>query len=224
MDSECRSMVIEYLIHNCFKNTAKALINETSRLENCNSIQKGNIKKNLIDLDNELTDAIEQGDILEAFALIKTHFPVLASLDNVPNSKPPNDLEAIKLHTVLFKLKCQRFIEIIRSTTPSSELEAIRYAQTHLKATNSELKEKVKEVTALIAYADPHQSQSKHLLTQERREQLAKEVNDVLLAQCNLPVQTSIEKVARQYSLVEEELHKCNVASPARNYREKMAI
>ncbi|GAA5805971.1 hypothetical protein HPULCUR_011498 [Helicostylum pulchrum] len=224
MDSECHSMVIEYLIHNCFKNTAKALINETSRLEDCNSIQKGNIKKNLMDLDNELTDAIEQGDILEAFALIKKHFPVLASLDNVPNSTPPNDHEAIKLHTVLFKLKCQRFIEIIRSTTPSSELEAIRYAQTHLKATNSELKEKVKEVTALIAYANPHQSQSKHLLTQERREQLAKEVNDVLLTQCNLPVQTSIEKVARQYSLVEEELQKYNVVSPARNYREKMAI
>lgn len=105
----------------------------------------------------------------------------MASLDNIPNSTPPNDHEAIKLHAVLFKLKCQRFIEIIRSTTPSSELEAIRYAQTHLKATSSELKEKVKEVTALIAYADPHQSQSKHLLTQERREQLAKEVNDVLL-------------------------------------------
>lgn len=45
-----------------------------------------------------------------------------------------------------------------------------------------------------------------------------------MIAQCNLPVQTSIEKVARQYSLVEEELHKCNAASPARNYREKIAI
>lgn len=45
MDSECHSMVIEYLIHNCFKNTAKALLNETSRLENCSSSQKGAIKK-----------------------------------------------------------------------------------------------------------------------------------------------------------------------------------
>lgn len=45
-----------------------------------------------------------------------------------------------------------------------------------------------------------------------------------MIAQCNLPVQTSIEKVARQYSLVEEELQKYNVVSPARNYREKMAI
>lgn len=129
-----------------------------------------------------MTDAIEQGDILEAFDLIKKHFPALAAQDLVPNSPTPvNDPEAAQLHTVLFKLKCQRFIEIIRSTTASSELEAIRYAQTHLKATNTELKEKVKEVTALIAYADPQQSQSKHLLTQERREQLAKEVNNVLL-------------------------------------------
>lgn len=35
MDSECHSMVIEYLMHNCFKNTAKALIKETNKLEQC---------------------------------------------------------------------------------------------------------------------------------------------------------------------------------------------
>jgi hypothetical protein len=49
MDSECHSMVIEYLIHNCFKNTAKALISESSRLENYTSLQqKGNIKKGVL--------------------------------------------------------------------------------------------------------------------------------------------------------------------------------
>lgn len=82
---------------------------------------------------------------------------------------------------VLFKLKCQRFIEIIRSATPTSSMEALRYAQTYLKPNHGIFKEKVNEVTALIAYADPHQSHSKHLLTQERRDQLAIEVNHVLL-------------------------------------------
>jgi hypothetical protein len=35
MDSECHSIVIEYLMHNCFKNTAKALMKETNKLEQC---------------------------------------------------------------------------------------------------------------------------------------------------------------------------------------------
>ena len=35
MDSECHSMVMEYLMHNCFKNTAKALLKETNKLEQC---------------------------------------------------------------------------------------------------------------------------------------------------------------------------------------------
>lgn len=35
MDSECHSMVMEYLMHNCFKDTAKALLKETNKLEQC---------------------------------------------------------------------------------------------------------------------------------------------------------------------------------------------
>ncbi|CAO3623006.1 unnamed protein product [Mucor hiemalis] len=219
-------MVIEYLIHNCFKNTAKALLTETSKLENCTSILQTTEKQKkglfsdydaqwtLLDARKSLTDAIERGDILEAFELIKKYFPSFAAYDVVPNGiPPPNDPEGEALHMVLFKLKCQRFVEIIRSSTSTSSMEALRYAQTHLKAPQDALKEKVNEVTALIAYTDPHQSRSKHLLSQERRDQLATEVNNVLLAQCNLPVQTSIEKISRQYSVVSEELHKTNKGS-----------
>lgn len=234
MDSECHSMVIEYLIHNCFKNTAKALLTETSKLENCTSIPQTTEKTKkgllndydaqwtLLDARKSLTNAIERGDIPEAFDLIKKYFPSFAAYDVVPNGiPPPNDPEAEALHMVLFKLKCQRFVEIIRSSTA---MEALRYAQTHLKAPQDALKEKVNEVTALIAYADPHQSRSKHLLSQERRDELAMEVNEVLLAQCNLPVQTSIEKVSRQYTVVTEELHKSNKGSLDHTQREKMAM
>ncbi|KAL7309045.1 hypothetical protein PS15m_011172 [Mucor circinelloides] len=236
MDSECHSMVIEYLMHNCFKNTAKALLKETNKLEQCNK-SSGRASKialqqqeyenqwTLLDARKSLIDAIEQGDIVLAFDLIKRHFPILAAQDLIPNGVPPpnNRAEIAELQDVLFQLKCQRFIEIIR--TSSSTIDAIRYAQTHLRPTNSRSKEQVKEVTALIAYADPRQSQSSHLLSQQRREQLASRVNQILLAQCNLPVQTSIEKISRQYSLVEEELQKSNTAtSPVRSHREKMAI
>lgn len=168
----------------------------------------------------DLTDAIERGDIPLAFDLIHQHFPVLAAHDILP---PQDTAEAKQWHMILFKLKCQRFIEIIKT---SSELEAIRYAQLHLKPANNPWKEsQVKEVTALIAYVDPYQSQSKHLLSQERRDQLAKEVNHVLLAQSQLPIQTSIEKLSRQYNLVQEELEQSILQSPTLvTQREKMAI
>lgn len=173
----------------------------------------------LIQITLDLTKAIEQGDIVEAFNLINKHFPILAAQDTLQSNE---NVEATKLHMILFKLKCQRFIEIIKSC---SELEAIRYAQLHLKPTNQQKENQIKEVTALIAYVDPYQSQSKHLLTQERREQLAIEVNHVLLTQSNLPIQSSIEKLTRQYSLVQDELEKSNINSPTIiTQREKMAI
>ncbi|KAI8647615.1 CTLH/CRA C-terminal to lish motif domain-containing protein [Parasitella parasitica] len=235
MDSECHSIILEYLMHNCFKNTAKALLKEANKLEQCTKIgrtgklspshQEDESQWTFLDARKSLINAIEQGDIVLAFDLIKKHFPILAAQDLIPNGiLPPNNRpEVAELQDILFQLKCQRFIEIIR--TSSSTIEAIRYAQTHLKPINSRSTEQVKEVTALIAYADPHQSQSSHLLGQNRREELAKRVDQILLAQCNLPVQTSIEKITRQYSLVEQELQKSNTAaSPVRNHREKVAI
>ncbi|KAI8993422.1 CTLH/CRA C-terminal to lish motif domain-containing protein [Pilobolus umbonatus] len=235
MNSDCHSLVIEYLIHGCFKNTAKALLKETSKLENCCDLVDNSIKLNNIDLDNEqqwalldarksLTQSILQGNIPLAFDLISQHFPTLAAIDISSSAlSSANDTLAVDLHLILFKLKCQRFIEIIRSSSPSSEIEAIRYAQTHLKATNNLLKEKVKEVTALIAYANPHESQFKYLLSQERREILANEVNLALLALCNLPKESSIEKIKKQYTLVEEELDKNNTVTE-QNHREKIAM
>jgi hypothetical protein len=200
-------------------------------------------KRSLTNLCIDLIKAIKQGDIVLAFELIKTHFPALAAHDLIPNGiPPPNDSLAADLQDILVQLRCQCFIEIIR--TSSSTLEAIRYAQTHLRATNSTAKERVKEVTALIAYADPHQSQSSHLLSQQRRDDLAATVNDailgiyikktrisnmlnscIIIASSHLPVQTSIEKICRQYAAVADELEKSNNDSlPIKSYREKMAI
>jgi hypothetical protein len=111
-----------------------------------------------------LIEYIEQGNLVCAFEILEKNFPVL--------------FEQKDSESILFKLRCQHFIEIIRS---GSELDAICYAQKHLKPTNHKLKEQVREVTALIAYKDPFQSQSKHLLTQERRQALAQELNSTLL-------------------------------------------
>ncbi|KAI8069864.1 CTLH/CRA C-terminal to lish motif domain-containing protein [Gilbertella persicaria] len=217
MDKECHSIVIEYLVHNCFKNTAKALLRERQKLQLCGKtiLSKVDLKRlptkdvmedesqwQLLDARKSLIHAVQSGNIELAFDLIHRYFPLLTQ-DSV--------------HAV-FKLKCQQFIEIIRF---SSELEAIQYAQLHLKTTHPYHKELVKEVTALIAYADPHISQSRYLLTQEKREQIASELNDALLVYCNLPIQTSMERLTRQYSVITEELEKTTSNC---SFREKLAI
>lgn len=126
-------------------------------------------------------DAVSQGDILSAFVIIKNYFPKVAAHELIPNGVlPTDDFEAIQLQNILFEMRCQQFIEIIRSPS-SNVLEAIQYAQNYLKPINAESKELVKEVTALIAYEDPYVSQSSHLLSQERRDKLAEQVNTIIL-------------------------------------------
>lgn len=44
-DSDCKSIVMEYLLHYCYKNTAKSLLSEINKLDNCmNSIEISNTK------------------------------------------------------------------------------------------------------------------------------------------------------------------------------------
>ncbi|KAI8988289.1 CTLH/CRA C-terminal to lish motif domain-containing protein [Mycotypha africana] len=234
MDTVYHSLVFEYLIHNCYKNTARALLKEKNELENfhvrtsyVNKIQfmaKTEIDDDhtwtLLDARKSIIAAIETGDINLAFALIKKSFPTIAVHNLIPNGvPPPNDNEAIKIHNILFQLKCQQFIEIIRTSTVQ---QALRYAQVNLRPTNATTTKLVEEVTTLIAYTDPYQSQVGHLLAQDRRSQLATEVNHILLAHCNLPIQTSIERLSRQMLLVEEELAKEDESSI--DIREKMSI
>ncbi|CEG79782.1 hypothetical protein RMATCC62417_14209 [Rhizopus microsporus] len=111
-----------------------------------------------------IKDSIEQGEIHRALKTIEDHFPALLEHDD--------------LQHISFRLRCQHFIEIIRS---GSEMEAILYAQKYLKPVKHEFKEQVREVTSLIAYSDPFQSQSKHLMSQQRRDKLAHEVNCAIL-------------------------------------------
>lgn len=110
---------------------------------------------------------------------MRSSFPTVAAYDSVPNGVlPPNDPKAILSQEVLFRLKCQRFVEIIRSR---ATMDAIQYAQINLKPKNHKQRELIKEITTLIAYEDPSTSQSSYLLRQERLDSLAEQVHDVIL-------------------------------------------
>ncbi|KAI7853226.1 CTLH/CRA C-terminal to lish motif domain-containing protein [Circinella umbellata] len=258
-DNVFRELVTEYLIHNCYKNTAKAFLGEIKKLNACNNIPAGagagagaavvtttttksvngndsnnrrrsNTTTDAMDIDDneivangndtyswtlldarkELYDAILGGDIPRAFDVINQHFPTLAMHD--PQQSRPesmtvgNDNQNVsQLQRILFKLRCQQFIEIIRSST---EVEAIRFAQTHLRPQHKEFQELTNEVASLIAYPDPHNSNSSHLLSQERRLQLADELNTIVLSLSNLRNESSLERLYKQNNVVETELAK----------------
>ncbi|KAI9317751.1 CTLH/CRA C-terminal to lish motif domain-containing protein [Dichotomocladium elegans] len=254
MDSDlqeiCRTLVTEYLVHHCFKNTAKAFLYEAKKMTTCSDIAAGgassngtskhnansmdiddcDITRNVTDTTNDevlkgytwslldarkgLYDAILSGDIPQAFILIHRHFPALAAYDKQdPMIVEPTDIHSFgnsctsdddftHLEYIVFKLKCQQFIEIVRT---SNEVEAIVFAQTHLKSRHKEYRELTNEVASLIAYPDPHNASCSHLLSQERRRLLADEVNKVVLRLSNLRYETALERIHKHAELLAAE-------------------
>ncbi|KAI8093015.1 CTLH/CRA C-terminal to lish motif domain-containing protein [Halteromyces radiatus] len=262
-DTSCRDIIMEYLMHSCYKNTAKAFQNEYKKqsqyshlllplsshkpdemdidqvdfnLNNDTILIKDEQAWNLLDARKDLYDAIERGDIPKAFDLIQQRFPgllrnnPLASNNNNDDSNDMNangviskleDQETERIGRVLFKLRCQQFIEIVRSST---EVEAIRYAQQYLRPMHKEYQDMITEVASLIAYADPEKSNQAHLLSQDRRRQLADEVNCVVLAHCKMPEHTAIERLQQQYELVQQELQLSKKANDKTSNRDKLSM
>lgn len=127
----------------------------------------------------DIHDAIGKGDIGKAFTLIETHFPqlirtynTLNRLDTISSASFP------KLHYVLYKLRCQQFIETLRTC---GDLEAIQFAQYYLRPCSKLYPELTQSVTTLIAYKELENEKTKDLLSQDRRDMLADQVNEMIL-------------------------------------------
>ncbi|KAI8342110.1 CTLH/CRA C-terminal to lish motif domain-containing protein [Chlamydoabsidia padenii] len=257
VDNVCHDIIMEYLMHSCYKNTAKAFDTEYQKQRQYTAIMIPSHKPDAMDIDDmdcditnghclvkdekawillearkDLYDAIERGDIPKAFDLIQKRFPGLVqnsifdpTFDNNSN-KQDNDMmetetDKAKTYRVLFKLRCQQFIEIVRS---SNEVEAIEYAHRYFGPVQNEYHDMITEVAPLIAYAKPEQSEQAHLLSQERRQQLAEEVNCIVLAYCKMPEQTSMEKLQQQYQVVQQELDSLKKVDEKSSIQDKLAL
>ncbi|SAM03897.1 hypothetical protein [Absidia glauca] len=287
VDNVCHDIIMEYLMHSCYKNTAKAFdteykkqrqystilmppstsshkpdamdVDEMDCTPTSTNVVKGDLfflpalltltsiihtghasvkdEKSWIQLDarKDLYTAIEAGDIPKAFDLIQKRFPGLvqntifdANCDNEGVGIDMMDAtmdaakdDKMRTYRVLFKLRCQHFIEIVRS---SNEVEAIRYAHQYLRPLQNLYQDMITEVASLIAYAKPEQSNQAHLLSQDRRQQLAEEVNCIALAYCNMPEQTSIEKLQQQCQVVQQELEAMKKMDEKTSNRDKLAV
>ncbi|CAO3607884.1 unnamed protein product [Mucor hiemalis] len=219
---DCRDIVLEYLFHYCHENTAKALLSEISNLDSCTEELHSKALQNNCYVDVEansnssyewsslgarkdINDAIKRGDIGKAFTLIELHFPALIRTFNTINrlgsNEKPKPLP--KLHYTLYNLRCQQFIEALRF---SGEMEAIQFAQYYLRPCHDIYPDLTNSVTTLIAYEDLESENTKDLLSQQRRDDIAEEVNEMILESQQFSPKTTLEKLWRQKTVVQVEL------------------
>ncbi|KAI8379354.1 CTLH/CRA C-terminal to lish motif domain-containing protein [Radiomyces spectabilis] len=231
----CRFLITEYLIHNCYKETAHTFLEQSRKLDACHDLPTQLLDRNgnvcgasnghrqdpitrsdrasssyehciewpLIDARKALYHAIVDGDIAQAFDIIDKHFPALLEQPIDDRSATSTSSSPPQYQYIVFRLRCQQFVEIIRS---SNVVEAIKFAHTHLRSMHKMFQDMTNEVTSLIAYPDPHNSHTRHLLQEERRVELAEDVNRIVLELSNLPVVTSLQKINQQLATVQSEL------------------
>ncbi|KAI7863654.1 CTLH/CRA C-terminal to lish motif domain-containing protein [Spinellus fusiger] len=142
----------------------------------------------------DIYNTIKNGEIGRSIQLLKHHFPEIK--DTHSTDEGPSYYE-----TLMYKLTCQQFIEILRSR---SEIEAVEFAHQHLRSDHKLHKTMTAEVASLIAYKDPNASISNHLLGEERRVVLAEQVNKAILKLSGLPTDTALERLLRQQEALKQ--------------------
>ncbi|KAL9538702.1 hypothetical protein MBANPS3_010739 [Mucor bainieri] len=105
-----------------------------------------------------------------------------------------------KSHCTIYKLRCQQFVETLRSSGP---IEAIQFAKFYFRPCSKLYKELTDDATSLIAYTD---LESHDRSSQRHRDKIADEVNEMILESQHFSPQTALEKLWRQKTVVQVEL------------------
>ncbi|KAG2211151.1 hypothetical protein INT47_006270 [Mucor saturninus] len=195
--SECRTIVMEYLLHYSYKNSAKALLKDLNQFDDGGILFENNIDWAKVDARKEIHQAIVQGEIDVAFRLLEVHFPVL--LQSVYEGKTSG------AHFTLHKLRCQEFVEKVKK---EGEMKAIAFAQAYLQPSHAVYREITDAVTCLLAYTDYDQNpKTRDITGQGRRDVIANQVNEMILESQQFSPQTIMEKLWRHKTVVRNELN-----------------
>ncbi|KAF9602239.1 hypothetical protein IFM89_025949 [Coptis chinensis] len=182
-DNDVRNIVLSYLVHNCFKETAESFIA-------CTGMKQPADFPVGIDKRKPIFHFALEGNALKAIELTEQ----LAH----------NLLEENKdLH---FDLLGLHFVELVCSRKCT---EALEFAQNKLTPFGKVHKyvEKLEDFMALLAYEEPEKSPMFHLLTQEYRQHVADSLNRAILAHANQPSYSAMERLIQQATLVRQCLH-----------------
>ncbi|KAI5007309.1 glucose-induced degradation protein 8 homolog isoform X1 [Hordeum vulgare subsp. vulgare] len=182
-DNDVRNIVLSYLMHNCFKETAETFLSSTGlKLPVDYTVD--------VDKRKAILKFVVEGDAVKAIELTEELAPKLLE----------NDMD---LH---FELLSLHFIELIRSRKCT---EALEFGQKKLTPFGKVAKyvEQLEDFMALLAYEEPEKSPMFHLLTPEYRQNVADSLNRAILAHANLPAYSSLERVIQQSTVVRQYLH-----------------
>ncbi|XP_072952237.1 uncharacterized protein [Typha angustifolia] len=179
-DNDVCNVILSYLVHNCFKDTAEAFLSSTGMKQPVDY---------LMDMDKRksISHFALEGNALEAIELTE--------------QLAPNLLEAnMDLH---FDLLSLHFIDLVRSRKCT---EALEFGQKRLTSFGKVQKyvEKLEDFMALLAYEEPERSPMFHLLSPEYRQNVADSLNRAILAHANLPPYSSMERLIQQTTVVRQ--------------------
>ncbi|KAL1823354.1 hypothetical protein ACET3Z_010132 [Daucus carota] len=180
-DDDIHNIVLSYLVHNCYKDTAESFITTTG-------VTKPVVFEDMEKRKRVFMLALE-GDALKAIELTEQLAPGL-----LDKSKD--------LH---FDLLTLHFVELVCSRKCT---EAVEFARTKLTPFGDVQKyvEKLEDFMALLAYEEPEKSPMFHLLSSEYRQHVAESLNRAILAHANLPSYPAVERLMQQTVVVRQYL------------------
>ncbi|XP_024404230.1 uncharacterized protein [Physcomitrium patens] len=185
-NSRLHSLVDSYLMHYGYSDTASALIRESALEGKVISVKEAesmHLRRKIQEavLDGRIDEAIEQTNYIAPEVLL---------------SQP----------SVLYRLKCQKFIEMIRGGDDEATMTFGRTELSELDAESEEDKQHYREVISLLAYPHPEISPLRHLIQPSRREAVADSLNQAILVAQGKPALPALEMLHKQLAVTKEVL------------------
>ena len=217
--SVLNKLVLSYLVHYGYSESVASFAHDTGETV---------VPDEVILMRKQIRNVLLEGDVEAAVRLTEQHFPSLFS----PLTDRTRDL--------MFKLKCQKFIELVRRRSVATggglgvsgggdgnandesgtggleELVAFGCTlqqECDTENISAENRRFLKDAFSLVAYPDVSQSPVAYLMEYRQREEVAAALNSAILAHQNVPEQAPLETIAQAVQVAIQELSAFNGAA-----------
>eukprot|EP00274_Cyanoptyche_gloeocystis_P006475 CAMPEP_0196660814 /NCGR_PEP_ID=MMETSP1086-20130531/41409_1 /TAXON_ID=77921 /ORGANISM="Cyanoptyche gloeocystis , Strain SAG4.97" /LENGTH=221 /DNA_ID=CAMNT_0041995427 /DNA_START=50 /DNA_END=712 /DNA_ORIENTATION=- len=182
-EDSVQKIVLFYLIHNNYSETVESLLGSMNERP-----EKDILTSAALDTINDrkrIYGLILNGQILQAVEETNVLFPNVLKDDQ----------------DVLFHLRCQHYIELIREKKVK---EALLYAQEELGSFGHNPKnvDTLEDIVLLMCFEDAEASPVGSYMSQSQREKAAEMLNSAVLRQYDMPLKPGLERVAQQTALI----------------------
>jgi hypothetical protein len=180
------SLVLSYLVHFGYNETAMAMLRESALEEKALSQKNGESMQQR----KRIRDAVLAGEIDEAIEQTNLIAPELFM------SQP----------SVLFELKCQKFVEMVRNGDDEATMAYGRTELCDFETESEDNKLHLQEVFSLLAYPHPENSPLGYLFEASRRQCVAEALNEAILVSQNKPSLPPLEVLHKHVAVIRDVL------------------